>query len=133
MLSIRRRDFIAAIGGATCPVSAWAQPRNPTRRIAFISGGDNGGPIESVFRRELARLGWVEGRDLRIEALHASDNRTGVVLDTEIAAERLDLLHKPVPTTQSIAMLAGPGFKRKLQSAARTTRPALAAFQRNDR
>jgi putative tryptophan/tyrosine transport system substrate-binding protein len=50
---------------------ARAQPRNPLKRIAFI-----GGPvIEPIFRQELARLGWVEGRDVRIEALSELDGR----------------------------------------------------------
>jgi hypothetical protein len=71
---MRRRDLIAAIGGAAaCPVVAWAQPRNPIKRIAFIGG--SGGVVEPIFRQELARLGWVEGRNVRIEGLFSVDSR----------------------------------------------------------
>jgi putative ABC transport system substrate-binding protein len=49
-------------------------------------------------------------------------NLTGVsTLNTEIAAKRLELLHKAVPATQSIALLAGVQAEARLmQSAART-------------
>ena len=70
---MRRREFIAAVSAAAYPALPRAQPRNPIKRIAFVSGGSSG-LIDSIFRRELTRLGWVEGRDVRIEELHA-DNR----------------------------------------------------------
>jgi putative tryptophan/tyrosine transport system substrate-binding protein len=39
---------------------------------------------------------------------HPGGNLTGITsLDTEVAAKRLDLLHKAVPTVEAIAMLAG--------------------------
>jgi putative ABC transport system substrate-binding protein len=64
---VRRRDFIAALGGAAaCPVVALAQPRDQTKRIAFVSSFR---VVEPVFTQELARLGWVEGRNARIETL----------------------------------------------------------------
>ena len=72
---MRRREFIAGLGSmAACPVAAArAQPRNPIKRIAFIAG--RRGVIEPIFRQELARLGWVEGRDVRIEELFELDMR----------------------------------------------------------
>jgi putative ABC transport system substrate-binding protein len=75
---MNRRDFITLVGGAAAsPLAARAQPRNPIKRIAFIGarGRGTGGIIEPTFKRELARLGWVEGRDVRIEALLENDNR----------------------------------------------------------
>jgi putative tryptophan/tyrosine transport system substrate-binding protein len=69
---MKRREFIAGLGGvAACPVMARAQPRNPIKRIAFMVGG----VLEPIFRQELARLGWVEGRDVRIEVLRELDSR----------------------------------------------------------
>jgi putative tryptophan/tyrosine transport system substrate-binding protein len=72
---VKRREFIAGLGSATAwPLMAWAQPRIAIKRIAFIAGPN--GVVEQVFRQELARLGWVDGRDVRIEVLLESDNRT---------------------------------------------------------
>jgi putative ABC transport system substrate-binding protein len=71
---MKRREFIAGLGSAAaCPVVAPAQPRNPLKRIAFIAG--RRGVIEPIFRQELTRLGWVEGRNLRIEELFELDVR----------------------------------------------------------
>jgi putative tryptophan/tyrosine transport system substrate-binding protein len=68
-----RREFIAGLGGAAAwPVAARAQQRSQIKRIAFaVSAGRFN--IEPIFRQELAKLGWVEGRDVRIEALYAVD------------------------------------------------------------
>jgi putative ABC transport system substrate-binding protein len=63
-------------------------------------------------------------------------NLTGVAgLGTDIAAKRLELLHKLVPATQSVAMLAGPADSaysqtevRNVQSAARTLGLRLLLF-----
>jgi putative ABC transport system substrate-binding protein len=62
-------------------------------------------------------------------------NLTGVVsLGAEIAAKRLELLHKSVPATESIAMLVGPADPytqaetTNVQSAARTLGLRLLLF-----
>jgi putative ABC transport system substrate-binding protein len=62
-------------------------------------------------------------------------NLTGAaVLTAEIAAKRLELLHKLVPATESIAMLVGPADPytqaetRNVQSAARTLGLRLLLF-----
>jgi putative tryptophan/tyrosine transport system substrate-binding protein len=72
---MRRREFIVGLwGAAACPVPAWAQPRDSIKRIALVEtrGVDD---QDQIFKQELAWLGWVEGRDVRIEALLQSDNR----------------------------------------------------------
>jgi putative ABC transport system substrate-binding protein len=63
-------------------------------------------------------------------------NLTGVVsLGAEIAAKLLELLHKPVPATESIAMLVGPADPytqaetTNVQSAARTLGLRLLLFK----
>jgi putative ABC transport system substrate-binding protein len=72
---MRRREFIAVLGvAAACPVPTWAQQRNSIKRIALIETRGVGDQ-DQIFKQELARLGWVEGRDVRIEALLESDNR----------------------------------------------------------
>jgi putative tryptophan/tyrosine transport system substrate-binding protein len=71
---MRRRDFIAGLGSAVAwPLAAQGQQRaNPIKRIAYIGLGV---PIDAVFQQEFARLGWVEGRDVRIETLFEKDSR----------------------------------------------------------
>ncbi len=58
---------------AILPLAARAQSRNPINRIAYICAAS--GIIDVIMRQELARLGWVEGRNVRIEALIEKDNR----------------------------------------------------------
>jgi putative ABC transport system substrate-binding protein len=71
---MKRREFIAGLGGtAACSVLARAQPRSPIKRIALVV--TSGTAIQPIFKQELARLGWVEGRDVRVETLLESDNR----------------------------------------------------------
>jgi putative tryptophan/tyrosine transport system substrate-binding protein len=70
---MKRREFIAGVGGAVAwPVAARAQSRDPVERIAFITSV--GGVADVPFLQELARLGWVEGRNVRIEKLFEKDN-----------------------------------------------------------
>jgi putative tryptophan/tyrosine transport system substrate-binding protein len=68
---MRRRDFVAAIGGATAwPLAARAQQGERVRRISVLTGTDESQEIVAnlvVFKNELAKLGWREGRNLRID------------------------------------------------------------------
>src|SRR6516165_855287 len=70
---MRRREFIAVIGGAAIawPLAARAQQSGPVRRIGVLIGFAESDPaVQSwltAFRDALAKLGWTEGRNLRIE------------------------------------------------------------------
>jgi putative ABC transport system substrate-binding protein len=67
---MRRRQFITLLGGAAAawPVAARAQQ---TRRIGFLMGTVENDRAQqanlAVMREALAKLGWIEGRNLRIE------------------------------------------------------------------
>jgi putative tryptophan/tyrosine transport system substrate-binding protein len=69
---MRRREFITLLGGAaaTWPVAAGAQ-RDRTRLIGVLMGYAESDPaVQSylaAFRVALAKLGWTEGGNLRIE------------------------------------------------------------------
>jgi len=190
---IRRREFIAGLGSAAAwPLAVRAQQQTkPT--IGWLDDQPEGRPRDfmEAFRRGLAEIGFLEGRDVTVEyhttdghserlsalagdlvlqrvaviltgttdsalaakaatgsipvvffmgadpvdlGLVASLNRpdgnlTGVaVLGTEIAAKRLELLHKLVAATKSIALLAGPADSAYDRAEARNVQTAALAL-----
>ena len=71
---MRRRDFVRAIvGSATVwPLAARAQQEQRVRRIAVLMGdfpenAPEGQAVAAAFREELQKLGWTEGRNIRID------------------------------------------------------------------
>jgi putative ABC transport system substrate-binding protein len=67
---LERRDFIRLLGSAAAawPLAARAQPADRVRRIGVLLGTTQTGPEPvPAFVQELRRLGWTEGRDVRIE------------------------------------------------------------------
>jgi putative tryptophan/tyrosine transport system substrate-binding protein len=79
---MKRREFIAGLGSAVTwtamyiwPFSAKGQASGQTRRIGVLVGYAAGDPEMqerlAVFRLELERLGWTEGRNLRIDYRYA--------------------------------------------------------------
>ena len=71
-ICLRRREFIAALGGAAAlPLAALAQRGDRVRRIGYLTTGDENDPVVksavSAFTRALADLGRTDGRDVRID------------------------------------------------------------------
>jgi putative ABC transport system substrate-binding protein len=71
MLEIRRREFVALLGGAAAwPLAARAQQGGPMRRIGMLLAGDENDPEQkrrlSAFIQVLAGLGWTDGRNVRM-------------------------------------------------------------------
>src|SRR5262245_11299838 len=70
---MRRREFIALLGGAGAawPLAARAQQRDRVRRIGVLAGSAEDDPATranfAALREGLAKLGWIEGRNLRID------------------------------------------------------------------
>ena len=69
---MRRREFITLLGGAAAwPVAASAQQSNSTRRMGVLMGFPEGDPYAQAYvlamRQKLESLGWVEGRNIRID------------------------------------------------------------------
>ena len=67
---MKRRSFLTLLGGAAAawPLGASAQQREPMRRLGVLTAGANFDPIvQSMLREELAKLGWIEGRNLNID------------------------------------------------------------------
>ena len=69
---IRRREFIAGIGGAVAwPLGARAQQGDRVRRIGVLMPWDENDPVAktfvSAFTQAVADLGWTDGRNVRME------------------------------------------------------------------
>jgi putative ABC transport system substrate-binding protein len=78
-ICLRRRDFIAALGGAAAwPLAARAQQGGRMRRIGVLQAGDESNlpstPIVSAFTQELAGLGWTDGRNVRMDVRWGGGN-----------------------------------------------------------
>jgi len=70
---MRRREFIKLLGGAgvALPLSAHAQQPERVRRVGVLMALAEGDPVAQAqltgFQKELHRLGWTEGRNVRID------------------------------------------------------------------
>jgi putative ABC transport system substrate-binding protein len=69
---MRRREFIAGLAGtATWPLAAHAQQPGPTRRLGNLWVRDENDVLQramgDAFYQGLAELGWVKGRNLRVD------------------------------------------------------------------
>jgi putative ABC transport system substrate-binding protein len=98
MLEIRRREFIATLGGAMAwPVAARTQ--QPTRPvIGYLSIGS---PVDSPgFRKGLSEMGYVEGRNVSMESRSAKNDFTRL---PEMAA---DLVHNRVVVIVAVGTAA---------------------------
>ena len=80
---IRRREFIAALGGAAAwPLAARAQQGDRVRRIGVLWPGDENDPVQksnvSAFTQALADLGWADGRNVRIDLRWGGDDNNRI-------------------------------------------------------
>jgi putative tryptophan/tyrosine transport system substrate-binding protein len=74
---MRRRKFIALLGGATAwPLAAGAQQADRMRRIGVLMAFDENDPKTkdwlSNFTQGLAELGWTDGRTVRMDVRWAA-------------------------------------------------------------
>ena len=96
---MRRRDFIKVVAGsmAVWPIAARAQPVDRMRRIGVLSGlGENdpeGRARVAAFQEGLQKLGWTEGRNLRIDVRWGTtEAETMQRLASELVALQPDLI-----------------------------------------
>ena len=71
-MTLRRREFIAVLGGAGAwPLVARAQQRDRVRRIGVLMPYDENEPVMKprffAFTQALADLGWIDGRNVRMD------------------------------------------------------------------
>jgi putative ABC transport system substrate-binding protein len=116
MLGIRRREFIAALGSAAAwPIAARGQRSEPKRRIGFLTGGGiEADPVSqaslAAIREGLAKLGWVEGRNLQIDRRFGS----GDLARIRFYAEEL------VSLAPQVVIVTGGPATRAVQKLTRT-------------
>jgi putative tryptophan/tyrosine transport system substrate-binding protein len=109
--AMRRREFIALLGGAAAPwpLAARAQQPDRARLVGVLMGYAENDPAAqsdvATFRGALAKLGWTEGSNLHIEvrwgrtfAKELVDLRPDVILSqTTVVTEALARETKTIP------------------------------------
>jgi putative ABC transport system substrate-binding protein len=115
MFGIRRREFIAGLGGAVAwPLAAWAQQGGRVRRIGMVIQYDENEPMAkarvSAFTQALEDLGWTDGRNMRM------DLRWGAVDTNRIRA----LAQELVGLQPDIILTGGATATAALQRETRT-------------
>jgi putative ABC transport system substrate-binding protein len=109
---IRRREFIAALGGAAAwPLAASAQQGERVRRVGVLLNGVPTDPVlrtrVRAFTEQLRKLGWIEGKNLRSEYRWTSGDATLIrTYAAELVALAPDVI--PVSGTQNLAALQRP-------------------------
>jgi putative ABC transport system substrate-binding protein len=95
---VNRRAFITLIGGAAIlsPLAARAQQSEEMRRIGVLMGLPEDDPETKArvvkFRQQLERLGWSEGRNVRIDIRFAPAGTQAQALAKELVALRPDVI-----------------------------------------
>src|SRR5262245_26828773 len=106
---MRRREFIAALGGAVAwPIAARAQQGDRVQRIGVLMSGDENDPVWKLrlaaFTQALADLGWTDGRNVRMDLRWAgTDNNRIRALAQELVGLQPDIfLTNSTPTTTAL-------------------------------
>ena len=119
MLGIRRREFIAALGGAAAwPMAARAQ-KSEIPAIGYLNSGspESDAPRLTGLRRGLNQTGYVEGRNLVIEYRWAGNQ-----------ANRLPALAADLVQLQVAVIVAAGVLPARAAKAATTTLPIVFAM-----
>jgi putative tryptophan/tyrosine transport system substrate-binding protein len=106
---MRRRQFMAALASTTIwPMSARAQQTDRQQRIGVLIGGGAESDASSqayiaALREELARRGWLEDRNLRIDLRLGGDEDTFRAFATELVRFNPDVIvTRTAPATRAV-------------------------------
>jgi len=110
MPDMKRREFITLLGGAAaCPLAARAQQPEQMRLIGVLMGfpesDSQAQRYIAAFRDELHKLGWTEGRNVRIDTRWATPAEADLMRQfaKELIAQQPDLiLSNTTPTTTAL-------------------------------
>jgi putative ABC transport system substrate-binding protein len=104
---MRRRDFLACVGGAmTWPVAALAQQPAKVYRILWISTASQPDPFLDGFREGLRARGYIEGKNIALElryTLGNSEAQRQVV--AELRRGNIDLAVSSGPATRAMTAI----------------------------
>src|SRR4051812_9149530 len=103
---MKRREFLSVLSGAaTWPMVAWAQQGERVRRIGVLVSLAEEDPLQqgwmSAFRKGLNELGWIEGRNIRVDYRWAAGdvNRMGAFAKELVGLNPDALLGVTTPAT----------------------------------
>lgn len=110
---MRRRDFITMLGAtAVWPVAAPAQQRKPALIGVLALGNPDPAPFVAGFRDGLRQLGYVEGRDVRLDLRSAGGSEAELAtLAAQLVALKPDVIvafQTPAATAAKRATAAIP-------------------------
>src|SRR5262249_62394776 len=100
---MRRRAFITLLGGAAAwPLAARAQQPEQIRRVGVLIAASEDDPDMrsrlASFRQGLERLGWADGRNLRVDYVFAGGPPERFPpLASELIARKPDVLFAQTP------------------------------------
>jgi len=108
-MAVRRREFITLVGGATVtwPIAAPAQQRERVVRIGVLMSAAEHDPEGqariAAFRQGLQKLGWTDGRNIRIDVRWGGGDP---MLDRRFAEELVTLKPDVILATASPTVAA---------------------------
>src|SRR5215475_12424000 len=105
---MKRREFIAGLGSAVAlPLAAHAQQGERVRRVGMVMAFDENDPIAktpvSAFTKALADLGWVDGRNVRMDLRWAGSYTNRM---QALAQELVGLQPEIIVTNGTVATVA---------------------------
>src|SRR5258708_5251016 len=109
---MRRREFITLLGGAAAawPLAVRAQQDGRVRRIGYLDVADETDRIrqarQGAMREGLAKLGWIEGRNVQFDFRYSVD-------DPDRLRAHTDELVRLAPDVIGVA--SGPAARALLQ------------------
>src|SRR5262249_42185383 len=106
---VHRRSVLALLGGASAaawPLAARGQQDGRVRRVGILLGAGENDPGQvavTALRQDLAKLGWIEGRNLRIDARFGSGDPDRI---RAAASDLVNLRTDVIVTSQTVATRA---------------------------
>jgi putative ABC transport system substrate-binding protein len=102
---MRRREFMTLLGGAAAwPLMARAQQRGDVQRVGVLSNVEESDPeaqsMVAALHQTLGKLGWVDGRNIRIDHRWAASNPARIAdMAKQLVALQANVLvaHTSVP------------------------------------
>jgi len=93
MLGIKRREFIALLGGATVawPLAASAQQQPKMVRVGFVGIQPREAPLYTTFLKRMAEFGYQEGRNFAFDYIQTPDIEGYEKNYRELAARKVDV------------------------------------------